>query len=353
MKNKLELLVLIVCFGIIQLAIAISPAPVGSQFNYQGELYDSNVLANGPHDFVIDLYNYPNGVGILKTLIIDNILVTDGLFNLDLDFGALDFNGDEIWMEIAVRNSSTAPNGAYSSLSPRQRINAVPYALKAQTVTSQNASTGDVYYFDGTDWTAQAFSSLSKWKGGTFVTEFDLYYTAGQVGIGTNNPTADLEINGLNGGDVFRARVSGNTKLLLRDNGGVSIGAFATAPTDGLLVEGDVKQNSTSNGLMKFMAFIECGSVGGSSVIRQYNGTTTDGIITAVTTNIDPVDFDTCVVTFPIDVNTRFWQVSVVGSTNYISAHCDLTSFNSQLRCYRFNTNTKTKAPGNMMIFVY
>src|SRR5436190_2069824 len=48
-------------------------------------------------------------------------------FSVDLNFGAGVFNGDERWLEIAVRFPAGA--GSFTTLTPRQRLNAAPYAL--------------------------------------------------------------------------------------------------------------------------------------------------------------------------------------------------------------------------------
>lgn len=99
---------------------------VGTGFNYEGRLNSGGTPANGQYDMVFTLYDSATGgetVGSAITM--TNQTVANGLFNVNLDFGASSFQGDARWLEVAVR---TAGSGAYHTLSPRTSIAAVPYA---------------------------------------------------------------------------------------------------------------------------------------------------------------------------------------------------------------------------------
>ena len=54
--------------------------------------------------------------------------VSNGLFTVTLDFGSGIFTGADRWLEINVRTNG---GGAFTTLSPRQRITTVPYAYEA------------------------------------------------------------------------------------------------------------------------------------------------------------------------------------------------------------------------------
>ena len=56
------------------------------------------------------------------------VTITDGLFSTLLDFGADAFPGDARYLEIQVRQSG---EGSFTTLSPRQELTAVPYAMSA------------------------------------------------------------------------------------------------------------------------------------------------------------------------------------------------------------------------------
>ncbi|MEP0842569.1 MAG: tail fiber domain-containing protein [Phycisphaerae bacterium] len=102
--------------------------PPGMAVTYQGLLKGSGAPAEGPHDMVFRLYNAVSGGNqIGPTLIFDGshgnpppVQVTGGLFSVQLDFGALAYNGEDRWLEITVEGTT---------LAPRQRLTAAPYAL--------------------------------------------------------------------------------------------------------------------------------------------------------------------------------------------------------------------------------
>lgn len=139
---------------------AAGAAPMGSAITYQGELQLNGIAVTGSYDFVFTLYNAAAGPGAVGTPItVLNQQVVSGLFTDSLDFGAAVFDGSKVWLDIQVRS---AGSGAYTTLTPRQPILAVPYALRAlngggsspwaddghQNITYNGnvGSTGNTYY---------------------------------------------------------------------------------------------------------------------------------------------------------------------------------------------------------------
>ena len=105
-------------------------APVGPAFVYQGQLAESGDAYSGSADFRVRAYDAPAGglqVGDELTIA---ATVTAGVFAIDLDFGPLVFLGDDVWLEIDVR--TPGDGGAYTTLSPRQRVAPAPYAKFAR-----------------------------------------------------------------------------------------------------------------------------------------------------------------------------------------------------------------------------
>jgi len=100
---------------------------LGTTFTYQGRLMDGGSPANGQYDFEFKLYDAASGGTLLGTVIKEDVTVTDGLFTVQLDFGAGVFTGDARWLEIGVRPGSSI--GAFTTLTPRQELTATPYAL--------------------------------------------------------------------------------------------------------------------------------------------------------------------------------------------------------------------------------
>jgi len=107
--------------------------PLGTVFTYQGRLIDANSAAEGLYDFQFKLYD-ANVAGTKKGSTINNgeLDVIDGYFTVALDFGSA-FDGNDRWLEIAVRAGELDDPNAYTLLNPRQRMAATPYALYAKT----------------------------------------------------------------------------------------------------------------------------------------------------------------------------------------------------------------------------
>jgi hypothetical protein len=124
------ILVLIVCTTNLSNA-----AQMGTAWTYQGRLIDANKPADGLYDFKFKLFD-ANVAGALKGNMIDvnEVDVIDGYFTVELDFSSEVFNGDARWLQIAVRpGDSTDPND-FVTLSPRQEVTPMPYALQTRGI---------------------------------------------------------------------------------------------------------------------------------------------------------------------------------------------------------------------------
>jgi len=137
----------------------------GGAFNYQGELNDAGVAVSGQYDFSFSLWNaLAGGTKVAGPAIKGNRTVTNGLFNIeDLDFGVVVYDGQALWLEVTVRE--TGNPGSETTLSPRQSIASVPYAVQADYLASNGASNGDFLQFDGADWVpATVTPGASPWN---------------------------------------------------------------------------------------------------------------------------------------------------------------------------------------------
>ena len=117
------------------------PVPLGTAFTYQGQLRQGGDPVNGTCDFQFGLWDAATvgtQVGITQTK--TGVSVSNGLFSVLLDFGAAAFGGDARWLEVSVR--SPAGSGDYTTLSPRQALTAVPYALYARNAWSLTGNAG-------------------------------------------------------------------------------------------------------------------------------------------------------------------------------------------------------------------
>ena len=107
----------------------------GTAFTYQGRLDIAGTPANGSNDLTFTLYDAATAgatVGTSNTF--NDLVVSNGLFTVTLDFGAGAFNGAARWLQIAARPGTSA--GAYTNLAPRQAITPAPYAVFAGGVAA-------------------------------------------------------------------------------------------------------------------------------------------------------------------------------------------------------------------------
>jgi len=259
-------------------------APLTTKFTYQGTLKLGGLPVSGTADMVFTLWNASSaGVQSGPTLTFDGgggnpapVTIVAGVFQVELDFGAGAFDGNERWLAISVRQPAGA--GAYVALTPRQHLTAAPYALFAASgaganlwasngvatyntadtfvginrsarVTSNeyfgvqapiNSGYGGMYirtdgaagvpfygYSNGaaSAWTSWDGSS-GKWQvynGGARLTITD----AGDVGIGTTAPGAKLDVVG-NGGNAIEGSTTAATSYGVWGSG-TSAGVYGTS----------------------------------------------------------------------------------------------------------------------------
>ena len=201
--------------------------PVGTAVTYQGRLEEGGLIADGAYDFQFRLFDASAaGLQVGSTLSVNDLNLSDGVFSVNLDFGSASYNVDARWLEIAVRDGASA--GAYTTLTPRQRLRAAPFAIQSLKDANWALAGGDI-------------SNTN----------------TGDVGIGTTNPlgrlhishTANPDITFENSGDTTAdRRVSLNFRHASgigaeieaeRDTGasdGMSL-AFSTEPVAGSLTE--------------------------------------------------------------------------------------------------------------------
>ncbi len=118
---------------------------------YQGKLSDGGQAANGTYDLQFQLFNALTGGEARTSLItLDNVQVTGGVFTVRLDLGAnalingnpagnLKLNpaildAENSFFEISVRAGTST--GAFTKLTPRQPVTAVPLAMRANTANN-------------------------------------------------------------------------------------------------------------------------------------------------------------------------------------------------------------------------
>ena len=113
----------------------------GTAFTYQSRLNDNGALANGSYDMQFSLFDAVNGgAQIGTTLDKPNIAIANGVFIVQLDFGANAFsNGGQRYLQIAVRPAGTSD--PYTEMSPRTEITSTPYAVRSLSAASADNAT--------------------------------------------------------------------------------------------------------------------------------------------------------------------------------------------------------------------
>jgi hypothetical protein len=136
MKNKLRCLFLALALlaGINQAA-----AQGTTTFTYQGQLHDGGTNANGVYTMTFALYDASGGGNQIGGTITTAPILANGLFTVNLDFGAGAFDGSARWLDITISQGGTT-----QELSPRVQVLPAPYALFASTANNlSGALAGD------------------------------------------------------------------------------------------------------------------------------------------------------------------------------------------------------------------
>jgi len=136
-------MVLLLLVMIQTMTLAHAQTPIGAEFTYQGELTFNEQAAEGLYDFEISAYDaLENGNQTGSPLTVNAVEVNNGIFTLSLDFGDAAFVGNEVYLEINVReNNSGQP---FNLLTPRQKLTNTPYAIHAQFVGADAVSGAEI-----------------------------------------------------------------------------------------------------------------------------------------------------------------------------------------------------------------
>jgi hypothetical protein len=135
---KLPLMTWLVIFLV--LAPSLQADSIGTAFTYQGELHQLGEPANGAFDFHFNLYNMTlEGSPLTSAIQIDDAVVANGIFTVKLDFGSVMLEGQNYWLEVAVKAASGGDE--FTILSPRQELTSTPssiVSLKALSVADKS-----------------------------------------------------------------------------------------------------------------------------------------------------------------------------------------------------------------------
>lgn len=100
----------------------------GQSFTYQGELREQGLVASGLYDVEFRVFEQFAGGDQIGATSTATVSIVDGRLIALVDPGAGVFTGAERWLGIGIRPSG---GGAFTPLADRQRISAVPYAVRS------------------------------------------------------------------------------------------------------------------------------------------------------------------------------------------------------------------------------
>ncbi len=161
-------------------------ADVNTAFTYQGELNYQGNPAHGAFDFEFKLFDVDlEGTELADSVMLSNVMVVDGIFSVELDFGSAPFAlKKQLWLQIAVRDGGSLED--YVSLSPRQKITPAPFAISAlETCASDSVAVGDacVDKYEASVWQTTDVGTIEKIQSGLIESAEDLSGLAIQHGV--------------------------------------------------------------------------------------------------------------------------------------------------------------------------
>ncbi len=275
--------------GIVQAAPEGAPlkAELGTAFTYQGYLEDGGVPANDTYDMWFKLWNgAAGGAQIGGTVAKNGVAVSEGLFNVELDFGDV-YNGNELWLAIEVRGPGDM---LFTLLTPRQPMNATPFALYARSIPLDgDGVAGTAAHSDhnhlGQTWSGTAVYGLQVVDNSSFAhalegqasspsgTTYGVYgesaSSAGFGGYFENSSTDGVALYATGSG-------SGSSKAAIRVHNSDGTGGVAASFTSLSANETARFRNSGTGAVLYLQNGGDAGGAGGFDFIRAVNKTDDD-----------------------------------------------------------------------------
>jgi hypothetical protein len=133
--------------GVMACAAAATSPAVAQSFVYQGELRVAGQPVTTAHDLTFRVWTAASGglpVGVQTT--VSGVVPVDGVLTATVAPGDGVFTGAERWLEVSVR---AVGQPSFTTLSPRQRIAATPYASRSLSERWTDLGNGSLTNVDG------------------------------------------------------------------------------------------------------------------------------------------------------------------------------------------------------------
>ena len=240
----------------------------GTAFTYQGVLSQNGAAINGSNDLTFTLYNAASaGATVGTSNVVNDLVMTNGLFTVTLDFGAGAFDGTARWLQIATRPGVST--GAYTNLAPRTPITPTPYAVFAGGAAASGV-TGTI-----------SPTNLPNGLGGSANLASGLVAT---IAGGNNNTASGVQstVGGgvLNVASGFRSTVPGGLGNIASGDYSLAAGSNARATNQGAFVWADTQNaffDSTTSNSFNVRA------QGGARFVTSGKGMSLDGPLDVAT----------------------------------------------------------------------
>jgi hypothetical protein len=236
----------------VSMSAVMQDASIGSGFTYQGELKNVNGPVNATCAFQFALYDAASCGAQVGATLSQSVRVADGLFTIQLDFGAGSFNGKTHWLQIAVRCPGDT---GFTLLTPRQQLTAVPYALSLMPGATISGSTDVGLTIENT---ATSASGLA--LNGGAVAAIEALVAGNGTGVASRSPSGVAVQGESTSGTGVEGESTSGTGVLGRSPTAVGVQGEST---DGVGVQGE-STNSVA--------------VRGRSPVVAVQGESTDGV---------------------------------------------------------------------------
>ncbi len=227
-KSVLRRIVVTVGVGLLA-GIATAQTPLGSTFTYQGRIQADGQAISDAVDFQFTLWNAASGGAQVGSVLNMTLTPENGLFSANLDFGVAALNGDARWLQIGVRNPAGA--GAYTTLTPRQAMNATPYSIQTRGIyvsDAENVGIGTTNPLSPLSFPNVLGEKVRLW--GTGANHYGIGVQGGLLQLHTDGSAADIGF-GWGSSSAF------NEIMRIKGNGRVGIGT--NAPQNKLHIVGN------------------------------------------------------------------------------------------------------------------
>ncbi|HEX8472733.1 MAG TPA: tail fiber domain-containing protein [Pyrinomonadaceae bacterium] len=221
----------------------------GSAFTYQGRLTNGGAPSNGSYELEFKLFDTASGGTqqpqpspvTLQFTGAQAVTVTNGVFTVQLDFGADAFPGTPRFLEIGVRNVGDA---SFTTLSPRQPIAATPYAIRSVSAATAAAFSGSL----SGDVTGTQGATVVSAVGGQSASSVASGASAANAATDSNtaNSIVKRDASGNFSAGTITATLSGNATTATTANTATTASSVSTSAGDSIVTAINASSSSVT-----------------------------------------------------------------------------------------------------------